>query len=70
MNDSSYDQIKSYLNVSKILIASIRFRLRDCYAKYLSMSVVLIGSYGVVVKVDESVICRKGINRCPTSTDD
>ncbi|KAG0429306.1 hypothetical protein DMUE_5748 [Dictyocoela muelleri] len=70
MKNSSYDQIIMYLNVSKKTIYAVKSKLRNCYSLYISKRPVLLGGIGVIVEVDESVLCRKGTIRSPTSTDD
>ncbi|KAG0434470.1 hypothetical protein DMUE_5170 [Dictyocoela muelleri] len=70
MSNSSYDQITNYLKVSKSLISAVKSKLRSCYKSYIDSKKLLLGGPGRIVEVDESVICRKGVIRNPTSTDD
>ncbi|KAG0435352.1 hypothetical protein DMUE_4767 [Dictyocoela muelleri] len=60
INDSSYNIIKSYLNVSKNLITSIKSILRGCYAKYIAKRPLLLGGPGVVVDVDKLLFVERG----------
>ncbi|KAG0438925.1 hypothetical protein DMUE_2789 [Dictyocoela muelleri] len=44
--------------------------LRQIYKNHIERYKTLISEPGIIVEVDESVICRRGITRYPTSTDD
>ncbi|KAG0437596.1 hypothetical protein DMUE_3600, partial [Dictyocoela muelleri] len=70
MAGTSYDQTKLFLGISKNTISMIKKRLRQIYKNHMERDKTLIGGPGIIVEVDESVICRRGIIRYPTSTDD
>ncbi|KAF9763494.1 hypothetical protein NGRA_1234 [Nosema granulosis] len=64
-----YDQIKHLYHVSNTKIASVKNTLR-LYFETRNKEGLLIGGLGVKVEVDETVLCRRGIIRNPSSTDD
>ncbi|KAG0438110.1 hypothetical protein DMUE_3297 [Dictyocoela muelleri] len=70
MAGTSYDQTKLFLGISKNTISMIK----NVFAKFIKIlwkeKKTLIGGPGIIVEIYESVICKKGIIRYPTSTDD
>ncbi|KAF9764771.1 hypothetical protein NGRA_0276 [Nosema granulosis] len=64
-----YDQIKHLYHVSNTKIASVKNTLR-LYFETRNKEGLLIGGLGVKVEVDETVLCRRGIIRNPSSADD
>ncbi|WUR02938.1 DDE-TNP-IS1595 domain-containing protein [Vairimorpha necatrix] len=65
----SYFQLMARLGVSTATISAVKSSLRKIY-KDLLKNRIIIGGPGQVVQVDESVICRRGKIRSPTSSDD
>ncbi|KAG0427910.1 hypothetical protein DMUE_5864, partial [Dictyocoela muelleri] len=45
-------------------------KMRKCYELYSSKIPIFLGGLDKVVEADETVICRKGVIRYPTSADD
>jgi hypothetical protein len=69
--DSSYNLIFQLVGVSSATIAKAKSSLRSYY-QYKNSRNMLIGGPGVEVEVevDETVLCRRGIIRNPTSNED
>ncbi len=65
----SYAQIKLYTGYSKNTITSAKAILRKKFA-LLNTSRMIIGGLGLKVEVDETVLCRWGVIRNPSSADD
>jgi len=66
----NYKQIRLIVGVTDVTVWRFKIILRDLMCKYMSRRKVLVGGPNVIVEVDESVICRRGVIKCPTSIDD
>jgi hypothetical protein len=66
---NSYFMIKARLGVSSSTIAAAKKKLRTIYKEFMRRRLI-IGGPGKIVQADESVICRRGKIRNPTSEDD
>lgn len=65
-----YKDITSETGATRPTILVIRKKLRESYIKYMSNKISLVGGVGSTVQCDETVLCRRGTIRNPTSTDD
>jgi hypothetical protein len=61
--------MQARLGVTSSTIASAKRKLREFY-KQSNEKRLIIGGPGKIVQVDESVLCRRGKIRSPTSSDD
>ncbi|KAG0434099.1 hypothetical protein DMUE_5301, partial [Dictyocoela muelleri] len=67
---TSYKQLFWDHGISEATIRQIKKRLIHCYYKYSSERPVYLGEPSEIVEIDETVLCRRGIIRYPTTADD
>ena len=70
MLDLSYSQINYFQFVSDSTIARYKALFLDAYWVYIQQRPVLLGGPGIIVKVDKSVLSRRGVVCCTTTSDD
>ena len=70
MLDLSYSQINYFWFVSDSTIERYKALLLDAYWVYIQQRPVLLGGPGIIVKVDKSVLSRRGVVCCTTTADD
>lgn len=66
----NYYQISLLTGRSSGTIASAKKKLRDIFKVINKEQFTLLGGLGKIVEIDETVLCRRGIIRYPTSTED
>ncbi|KAG0434829.1 hypothetical protein DMUE_5011 [Dictyocoela muelleri] len=66
----TYKQLFWYYSISDATTSSIKKSMVKCNEKYCSIRPVFLGGIDEIVEADETVLCRRGIIRYPTSTDD
>lgn len=67
---SKYADIKLDVKISVSTLVSIKSKLRTVISGYNKSKCTLLGGPGIVVQCDETVICRRGIIKCPSHADD
>ncbi|KCZ81344.1 hypothetical protein H312_01225, partial [Anncaliia algerae PRA339] len=66
----NYYQIKNCVAVQDEAISNARKKLRELMSAYMARQTILLGGLNCIVECDETVLCRRGTIRQPTSLDD
>lgn len=70
MIGGKYNEVTTEVSVSEKTLVNIRKVLRKIYKIYIDKRKVVLGGMGFTVQCDESVICRRGIVKCPSAIED
>lgn len=70
LTNHSYNQIVQDVPSSFTTFTKVRKQLKRVMVIFLESNRTIVGGENIIVQCDESVICRRGLIRTPTSTDD
>ena len=65
-----YRMLRLAFGIADSTISRIRNVHRSCFESYLIDHPVMLGGPGVIVELDETVLCRRRVIRIPTNEDD
>lgn len=65
-----YSEIITEVKISARSLVNIRYLLQKKYKTFLEKRKFLLGGPNCIVQCDESVMCRRGTIKCPSTADD
>lgn len=70
ITECSYKQLKRYHNLTNKTIFKIKKKLKEVFKIFMERHPIFLGGPGKIVEIDETVLSRRQIIKCPTSIED